>query len=705
MTIEARIQLLAGTFTTTATTQQVMDEAVRSVISELPEQALRELEAEETDSGSGVTITNKRILRAYKDGVVARRLNSLLRSRLVEEKNTFEAHAWKPAWYVLATKAYVVPSGGTVITVSYPTVTVTDSTVSGVSELLLDLFIQKCALLLVQRMMVEDRDALGLSVTVPSAPAAPSVPAISYSAASQVSPSVVTIAALPAAPSFIPPSLAAKPAAVTIGTLDLTKKVDGVTTLTTPTAPGAPSFVYGDAVADLMSGTSIGTLPSVPEFPSVLFEGDFSIPTIPTLDLTKKADGVTTNTLPTPPTAPVLTSAGLTGVTIGSLGTAPTFTKGVSPDFSQWQTYEDAEDPGMMLRHAEKIGLELQDLNKKVQEEQASMQAEIETYRATVQNAIQQAQITMQENVAAMNATDRLAVENYTSSLAQYDRALGEFSTEANRVKTKWDADYQKAVAPWMEQQRLYAQKYEAAVRMASDEFRGKMEDHALESQKIIEAARHLLQEAQQNAQLTTNVSLQNALQQTATQIQEHQADQQLFAQKANLYGLEVNAVVQQFTGKLTQQIRYYEAEGALDVQRHQSEMRASEGRFQADMAVYQATIERNSLAAQIQRQEAQQIAAQSTEVAVVNAARTLEAAATQYQSLIAKHSEEVRSYGTQVEAAIAKFRADNEARTGRLRAMNYDMRRISDGYYKMRNDYMRFNWPHRSFVIKQHAI
>jgi hypothetical protein len=331
MTITQRLNALVGTFADTAQMQQFLTEACRQVIAELPEEVLLPLASELTDAGSGVSVAAMRVLDAHKLGYKAEHIDALTRVRIVASTHP-QAY---PVWYMLGTTAYVEPDGGTVLAITVPALLISDSTAAdfGCDDMLADVIIARAASLIMDHMMQEARDAMGTTITLPTVPTPPSAPTISYTDATATSPSTVTIAALPTAPAYTPPSLAAAPAAVTVGTLDLTKEVDGVTSLDAPTAPVAPVIAYVDATATSGSASTIGALPTVPTLTPPTFGGSLTLPTLPTaLDLTKEIDGVTALDPPAAPAAPVIAAvdaaaSSVVASTLAALGTAPAYTK------------------------------------------------------------------------------------------------------------------------------------------------------------------------------------------------------------------------------------------------------------------------------------------------------------------------------------------------------------------------------------------
>lgn len=883
MTISDRIENIVGTYPYGDRMEQVLAEAVRLVIGELPEAVLTFFASEETDDGTtGVDVSNKRILRAHKEGYAASWIEATTRSRLITET------IGRPGYYVLANTAFVVPDGGTVVTVAFPTVLRSATTITGFPTMLVDLVIERASLLIMDRMMVDTRNGYGTTVTLPTAPSAPAAPAITYVDASQTSPSTASISALPTAPVYTAPALAAKPTVPTVGTLNLTLKVDGATALTPPSMPSAPSFSFSDALAATVGTITVAALPTPPTYNTPSFGGSLALPTLPSLDLTTKIDGVTALnppaaisapaiafvdaaasavvattitalgtppvytkptfggaisaitsavpaladlstkldgitalTIPTAPNGPSLSSAGQATITVDFSivdAAAPAYTKNTTwLAFTDWDVYFDgaeAEDPEMMAEIMRKAGIELQEIQTKLQDEQNEFAKEAEIYRAKVQKVLRDAEIASDEARNELTATDGMVLQNYIQTLSAFDRQLAHYDSQVatkvqefnmdlqramaglaeaqrlylqqysldvqnetvnyqkllatyeqdaahkiqqaqltlqealtnarnstdvsvqNEIKTlealiadfqadaqvyqtalatyKEDIDrqlqtftmnFQKALEPWREQQRLYMESYGRAIQAESDAFSGAVQDHLREADRLFEQARIDAQRVGQQAQLTTDVSIQNEAHTIRTAIEEYGNSLQRASLNIQLYQLEVDAVIQKFVAGLDRSIRVFEAEGSLDSQRYSVLLQNARAEFEKEVVIYQAGVERNALQAQILRQEYQQIAAQTTDVSVANKARTMEALATNYQSVLGKHRQDVESYNTQVQAVLNDQRTVTESVSAKLRMMNFDRQRQEERYQRSRSAFMRVHWPQRSFTIQQPVI
>lgn len=707
MTFAARIQNLIGTYTSTANMDQALDEAVRFVLGELPEDVLLSFSVEETDDGTnGVDVTSKRIVKAHKNGYPATLIDETLRTRLTETAKA------TPKYYVLGNTAYVLPDGGTVVTVGLSkAISNTDESITGFPTMLTDMVVERAALLLIDQMMVDVRDGFTTTPTLPSPPTVPASPSISYANASASTVNATTIAALPTAPTYTAPSLVAKPTAPTAGALDLTTKVDGVTTLAPPTAPVAPSIASVDAVADSVSGPTIEVLPSPPSYTAPTFGGSLSLPNIPALDLSTEIDDSTTLAVPEPPDEPALSSAGQDSVTVDLTvagGVEPAYTR-ITPtaalDFSDWTTHFDLEEESMMAEVVRKASTELQELQTRISDESNEYQKELELYRAQVQKAIQDAQIGAQEAANELRSEDEMALQDYVQGLARYDRQLAEYQAKIGRQVTAWETEYKKAFEPWAKQQSDYLQKLQLDIAAESDAFAGAMQDHMREADRILQQAQISLEAARETARLATDTAQKNEAQTLAAAIQDYTLELQLYTEKTRLYQLEVEAVVQQYTADLDRSIQIYNVETGVDVQRYGAEVTNARAAFEKDLAVYRAALERNNLAAQIAAQEAETNARLATDTAVRNAAETTQAAIASYQSVLQKFQSDLEHYSQQVRAALDEQRVLGDSLANKLRMMNFDRDRQEKRYQQRWSSFVRNYWPRRNLTVQLPTI
>src|SRR3990167_5511406 len=128
-TLSDKVTSHIGAFSDTGSLTSWLQEAVIKVADILSERRLGLYSADITDSGSGVTIANYRVLKAHKSGYRAIPIEAGLKAQAALSTSIHYATATSPVYYEENTKGYVLPGGGSITTFLYPTVTYT--TVAG----------------------------------------------------------------------------------------------------------------------------------------------------------------------------------------------------------------------------------------------------------------------------------------------------------------------------------------------------------------------------------------------------------------------------------------------------------------------------------------------------------------------------------------------------------------------------------------------
>ena len=132
-TFGALIADYVGTFANTDLMDLTLTGGARIVVDKLADEKDDRLDIYKTDkadSGSGVDVTGGRVIKAHKASYKAMKVDSNNSARYALAGSIYLATATDPVWYLVKTKAYVLPGGGTAEWVAYPTVASTDSAVS-----------------------------------------------------------------------------------------------------------------------------------------------------------------------------------------------------------------------------------------------------------------------------------------------------------------------------------------------------------------------------------------------------------------------------------------------------------------------------------------------------------------------------------------------------------------------------------------------
>jgi len=131
-TFQAKVQTYLGSgYSETTALSDNLTAGAKQVLDFIPEDKLEKVSVDLTDTGSGVTATNLRILNPHKSNISAIPISKGLKTQATDSTSIHYATSTSPMWYIDAGKAYVIPSGGTINAVAYPSVVYTDSTIGG----------------------------------------------------------------------------------------------------------------------------------------------------------------------------------------------------------------------------------------------------------------------------------------------------------------------------------------------------------------------------------------------------------------------------------------------------------------------------------------------------------------------------------------------------------------------------------------------
>lgn len=181
---------------------QLITDAILDVISEMPTSALFSIAEESADSGSGITVGERKVLRAWKTDYVAEKVDYLFAT---DSQRTFDST--NPVWYELGGTAYILPSGGTFLTTRALTATVSTEEITGANKLFDRLVIYKSALHALRLKLTELRTEVDAEITLPSTPTLPAAPSIAYSDATAATVTATSIGAFGTPPVYTQPTL------------------------------------------------------------------------------------------------------------------------------------------------------------------------------------------------------------------------------------------------------------------------------------------------------------------------------------------------------------------------------------------------------------------------------------------------------------------------------------------------------------------
>jgi len=125
-----RIEGYIGTLSDTNSLQNWLDAGVALVVEASKPDKLKKLIRDVTVESAGLSVAGLKILGAHKANIGAREAPYTLKAKLEDTASIYKATATDPAYCIGNGKIFVIPGGGTAITVTYPTVTSASSDIT-----------------------------------------------------------------------------------------------------------------------------------------------------------------------------------------------------------------------------------------------------------------------------------------------------------------------------------------------------------------------------------------------------------------------------------------------------------------------------------------------------------------------------------------------------------------------------------------------
>lgn len=493
-TFQARVEDYIGTFSDTQALSDWLTSCARKIIDITPMEKLEIYASENTDDGStGVSIEDKRFVRAHKSGYGARMIPASERARVLDSNSLEYATSTSPVVYIENGVAYVKPSGGTIIAVDYPSVSYGESNVTNFPDSM--------------------EQALVLYAAI-------------HGANTKMKDELVKVSAL----SF--------------------------STQTAPTAPTAPSFTYTDATGTTVSTTEADiSLISAPTYtkPTVsldaaptVFSLSASAPSAP-LDASYSYSDATLGTY--------------TATTIGSFGTAPTYTKPTtSASFTDLETYigtdEDLEKAEAEVANQR---TRLENFQMDLYNELNEFNASLEEYKANVQKALEQARLDQERLMRQASDTTNLNLQNkiqtLNAAIQLYRDKLGKYANQINSYQAEVNAEvqeYAQNLQRWIAGRQTDLTQYASDIQNELNEFNKEVEVYRQNINNKVVNAQLLQQKLLDDAQRADNIELANKAKDLEKQVSEYIQKINKFQSEISNYQAQVNEEVQRF-GSLLQ--------------------------------------------------------------------------------------------------------------------------------------------------------
>ena len=627
--LDAKIQMLTGTFTDQDAMDEFLENGVRELHSAIPAKYFEPFATITTLNNSITTLSNTEDYKIFsvkrKDADAGifqpcKRVDSSLVGKLTDSSSIYYATAFSPAYYIEADILYVVPTTTANQTASVYRHTYSGLDADGSTSIpsfptdLEHLVILYAACRVLQNKMASKVDNL------PSDISEVVIGVVSTSLPSYTAP---TAFVMPVAPAGVDVSF------TEVGTIDsFVSPVFSAPSLGTISAMSLPNAPVAPSVAE-KSVTITGTAPTYIA-PVVSID---SAPSITSLTIT--------SVIPVPP---VLDS---TSIDTSGL-TNPTFTPPVmnAPDWTDTNTWiSTEEDSEMLAARVQEIQTKVQEFNSRLAEATSQFDKENTILQKDLQVAMQNA-----------NTFEQGKLSKYGAELQSYQASV---SSEVQ----EWQLDYNKQIATWESEKQSALQKYQADMQNSLNTFNKENTQYQALLQKDLQDAQ--LKESKEGRDLQKySQELQSYQAQVNTEVQKwtnetfgkaYQEWVQKYQGQLSEYGSDlqketskVSASVNDYQAKVSKALQTYQAETGFDLSKYQSELQAYTQKYTNDLQ-------------------------QNT---------------TTFNSDLQKYSSEIQKVSTDNQSALAKFGQDLANYNAKIQKHSVDYQWLQGQYMQCKQDY-----------------
>lgn len=505
-TFQTRIEdYYGGTISDTTALTDQLTSAAKMIVNMIPEHRLERYVSELTDTGSGSTITSYRFVRAHKNGRSAIPISAGEKYRLNDPNSLYTADARSPYWYLETGKIYVVPNGGTICAVAYPTVAFGDSSITGFPTEMEQAIILYVA---VQQLLGKNATLLitldALTIDTVSAPTAPDAETFAYVDAVIGTFTATTIGDLGTAPTYTKPTY--------LLSVAIPSALD-TSAITAPTTPTAPTIAYVDALIGTYTSTTIGDLGTAPSYTK---------PTT-TFDITNATTYI-----------------------------------GTEEDFEK-ASVEINKQATLLEQYGKDLYNELNEFNKELEIYKSTVQKALEQARLDQERLMIVGRDTTNLNLQNEAQTLQALIKDYELELQKYISDLDAYGRKINTAVQQ----YAQNLDRYKSNAQTELQAYGLDIQNELNEFNKELAIYQSTVQKAIRQAELDQERLMIVGRETTNLNIQNEVQTLQGAIALAQTKLQKYQGQVGAYGTQVNYAVQ----KLQSYIQKYLGEVQANTQ------------------------------------------------------------------------------------------------------------------------------------------
>jgi hypothetical protein len=655
------------------------------------------------------------VLEVSRDDVIAIEVPSRLANNLADENSIYYATNDSPAYYKSKQKLFIHPTGGTANTdvIEFATWSIAstagqglfpenwsvlptlaaaktifhkrlvaktiETVASATATIPGDVTLATASIDLPTYTPADAIDLTGVDATL----TVPSPAAIAYTAATGTAVGEITVGGLGTVPGW---------GAVTyVAATALGVNVLNISGVVEPTAP-SPATGYTGATGTLGATATVTAFTGAPTYTTP----NYSPVDFPSGTTALAALDITTVTVPaigylgasSTATYVSATASAIATATVGSLGTAPSYSPpGISwmatgtgagtgeQTQADWETLtriiELEEDAELAGAQSEKISAILQKYQSDMQNKVNEFNKENAIYQQTVQEAVTNATMAQQKatqdaqlltTISDKNASQLLQTElaNITNALQRHQTELGAYQAEINTKLQEWTQnEFALKYQRWQAEDANSLQQYQLDIQDKLNLFNQDNAAYQADIQKQMAETQILAQKYAQDAQTATTISLQNAAQEASTSLQNDQNDLGRFSAEVQAYNAEINGLVTEHTTNMQRELQIWQADSQQAMALYTADIQQESQKLNEEIAIYQSTVQKAMTDAQMAHQSATLNAQTATTISTQTSAQNMAVAVQNSQNELAKYNAEVSKWGAQLQKAVSLYQSD----------------------------------------------
>ena len=573
-------------------------------------------------SSNGVDVSTSKFLYAHKNGYEAIEITPSMKGRASDTASIYKATDSNPVYFREGGKVTILPTGGKVAVVSFPTILYDHADVTGVPDDVKHLVIMGTAV----KGRLNQLNDLRVAIKEISNPSYV-IPNMAFDG----SPDIADLVVSANVPSLVMSS------APSISPLDIQAN--------SPTAPPSPSFIYSDVsdsetigattiVEPSLSSPYISPTMEIGAFPPLSWDIG-SLPVCPYYNWDTIDEVLSSMVIPSGVVLPILSISVAPTLTwdMPSPPVRPTISEKVVADFtSSYPNYvpplmdtpnwtdtntwiSTEEDNEMLAARVQEINAKISEYSARLQESQAAFNKDNSIFQAVVQEKVQEAQ---------------LSDANVAKTIQLYQNDVQKYSAKVNTVIQENQSRFQV----WQIEWSTKLQKYQADLGVVVNKYQSEIAaENQLSKSKVEVRANQLKEDSTKNT-----------------------ADIQRFQAKVTSFQADVASVAQVNQGKITA----WQTEIQTNLQKYTTDIQNSLNNFNSSNVEFQASVNFASENAKMKQERIISELKIQQDASKQNALQKLQKEVQEYSNALSRYGAEVQDYQSRVSTEIQEWTTNN---------------------------------------------